>query len=134
MNKHLLLYIVLLQWAWIFGQKTIVEGVVSEQASKTPMALVKVSFYGTKISTLTDSLGKYHLETYYPVDSIQVYCLGYKVVRKKVKQDIQQEVNVLLKPVSKEVTEIVVLPPDEFPSTKLHKKIVAHKPVNNKEK
>ena len=134
LNKRLLIYFVLLQWVWSFGQKTIVEGVVTEQASKTPMALVKVSFYGTKISTLTDSLGKYHLETYYPVDSIQVYCLGYKVVRKKIKQDIQQEVNVLLKPVSKEVTEIVVLPPDEFPSTKLHKKIVAHKPVNNKEK
>lgn len=118
----------------LYAQKTSVSGVVTEQGSKSPMSYVKVSFYGSKISTVTDSLGRYKLETYYPVDSLQVYSLGYKVVRIKLKQEVQQEVNVSLRPVSREVNEIVVLPPDEFPSTKLHKKIIAHKPVNNKEK
>lgn len=116
------------------AQKTAVFGVVTEQASKSPIPFVKVSFYGSKISTITDSLGRYKLETYYPVDSLQIYSLGYKVVRIKLKQEVQQELNVALRPVSREVNEIVVLPPDEFPSTKLHKKIIAHKPVNNKEK
>jgi hypothetical protein len=116
------------------AQKTSVFGVVTEQASKSPIPFVKVSFYGSKISTITDSLGRYKLETYYPVDSLQIYSLGYKVVRIKLKQEVQQEVNAALRPVSREVNEIVVLPPDEFPSTKLHKKIIAHKPVNNKEK
>ena len=116
------------------AQKTAVFGVVTEQASKSPIPFVKVSFYGTKISTITDSLGRYKLETYYPVDSLQIYSLGYKVVRIKLKQEVQQELNVALRPTSREVKEIVVLPPDEFPSTKLHKKIIAHKPVNNKEK
>ena len=116
------------------AQKTSVFGVVTEQASKSPIPFVKVSFYGSKISTITDSLGRYKLETYYPVDSLQIYNLGYKVVRIKLKQEVQQEVNAALRPVSREVNEIVVLPPDEFPSTKLHKKIIAHKPVNNKEK
>lgn len=44
------------------------------------------------------------------------------------------ELNINLKRVSKEMKEITVLPPDEFPSTKLHKRIIAHKPANNKEK
>lgn len=116
------------------AQKTSVFGVITEQASKSPMPFVKVSFYGSKISTITDSLGRFKLETYYPVDSLQIYSLGYKVVRIKLKQEVEQEVNVTLRPVSREVNEIIVLPPDEFPSTKLHKKIIAHKPVNNKEK
>ena len=111
-----------------------VRGSVIEQATREPMPMVKVSFYGTKISTLTDSIGQFKIETYYPVDSIQVYSLGYKVVRKKIKADEEQEMNFILKPISREVNEIVVLPPDEFHSTILHKKIIAHKPVNNKEK
>lgn len=116
------------------AQKTVVDGVVTEQANKNPIVSVKVSFYGSKISTLTDSLGRYHLETYYPVDSIQFYYLGFKTVRRKIKLDQTQVIDVSLRPVSKDFKEIVVLPPDEFPSTKLHKKIIAHKPVNNKEK
>ncbi|NBP28021.1 MAG: hypothetical protein EBV23_00345, partial [Flavobacteriia bacterium] len=118
----------------VTAQKTIVEGVVMEQGKRIPLSGVKVGFYGTKIATQSDSLGRFVLETYYPVDSIQCYLLGYKVTRKKIKPDVHQEINVLLPPVSKEFSEVVVLPPDEFPSTKLHKKVVAHKRVNNKEK
>ena len=75
------------------AQKTSVFGVVTEQASKSPIPFVKVSFYGSKISTITDGLGRYKLETYYPVDSLQIYSLGYKVVRIKLKQDVQQELH-----------------------------------------
>jgi len=118
----------------VFAQKTVVEGVVLEQGNRNPLTGVKVSFYGTKIATQTDSLGRFTLETYYPVDSIQCYYLGYKLFRKQIKSDVRQEVTVILSPVSKEFRDVVVLPPDEFPSTKLHKKLVAHKRVNNKEK
>jgi len=118
----------------VFGQKTIVSGSVLDQSSKTPLQGVKVSFYGSKIATITDSLGRFRLETYYPVDSIQCYLLGYKRGIKKVKPDIEQEITLLLAEVSKEFMDIVVLPPDEFPSTKLHKKVVLNKRVNNKEK
>lgn len=133
--KHSFFYLFILfvcQNHWC--QKTIVFGQVIEQAGKTPLMDVKVSFYGSKISTKTDSLGFYRLETYYPVDSIQFFYLGLKTLRKKVKQDIEQEITAYLKPMSKDFKDIVVLPPDEFPSTKLHKKIILHKPVNNKEK
>ena len=133
MNKFVFLVFLSISCA-VTAQKTIVRGSVIEQSTREPMSLVKVSFYGTKISTLTDSLGRFEIETYYPVDSIQVYSLGYKVVRKKIKADEEQELSFVLRPISREVNEIVVLPPDEFPSTKLHKKIIAHKPVNNKEK
>lgn len=118
----------------IWSQKTIVEGKVIDQQSKEVLENVKISFYGTKISTISDSLGFFHLETYYPVDSIQFYFLGYKTIRKKVKMDELQEMNISMKVASRDVKEITVLPPDEFPSTKLHKKVIAHKPVNNKEK
>lgn len=116
------------------AQKTIVEGRVYEGITKTPLSDTKVWFYNTKTATYTDSTGFFHLETYYPVDSIQFFFLGYDLVRKKIKPDEFQELNIHLKRVSREFKEITVLPPDEFPSTKLHKRIIAHKPANNKEK
>lgn len=118
----------------VFAQKTFVEGTVYEISNHTPISFVKVAFKGTKIATFTDSLGRFSLETYYPVDSIQFTMIGYKTVVKKVKEGIQQEFVIELPPFSRTFEDIIVLPPDEFPSTKLHKKVVAHKEVNNKEK
>ena len=134
LSRGLIFFLFLLLQGSVFSQKTIVSGLITEASSKEPMPYVKVSFYGTKISTLSDSLGHYSLETYYPVDSIQFNALGFKVIRKRVKPEVSQEIYVALKPVSKDFNEVLVLPPDEFPSTKLHKKIVAHKEANNKEK
>ncbi|MEY4141818.1 MAG: hypothetical protein RL110_1190, partial [Bacteroidota bacterium] len=133
-NLTIFCFLLFLPSQFLLGQKTVVEGHVLEAGSRTPMPWVKVSFYDSKITTITDSSGYFYLETYYPVDSIQCYYLGYKITRKKIKPDIRQEINILLSPVSKEFRDVVVLPPDEFPSTKLHKKVVAHKRVNNKEK
>ncbi|NBN98130.1 MAG: hypothetical protein EBV19_02670, partial [Flavobacteriia bacterium] len=133
-NLTIFCFLLFLPSQFLLGQKTVVEGHVLEAGSRTPMPWVKVSFYDSKVTTITDSSGYFYLETYYPVDSIQCYYLGYKITRKKIKPDIRQEINILLPPVSKEFRDVVVLPPDEFPSTKLHKKLVAHKRVNNKEK
>ncbi|NDB36071.1 MAG: hypothetical protein EB023_12190, partial [Flavobacteriia bacterium] len=105
-----------------------------EVSNQMPIPFVKVCFQGTKIATYTDSLGRFSLETFYPVDSIQFTMMGYKHIVKKIKEGIQQKVIIEMSPFSKTFDDVIVLPPDEFPSTKLHKKVVAHKEVNNKEK
>ena len=45
-----------------------------------------------------------------------------------------QELNIVLKTTTNDIEEIIIRPPDEFPSTTLHKKVVKNKPINNKEK
>lgn len=117
-----------------FSQKTVVEGVVIDGETEEPMPFVTVRFQNSKIGTLTDSVGHYSLNTYYATDSLVFYFAGYLKKTVFVKKDQAQEINVRLEVPQTDIEEVVVKPPDEFPSTTLHKKVIAHKDINNKEK
>ena len=116
------------------SQQTRIYGVVKDALTNEPLPFVKVQFLDSKIGTLTDTAGYFSIETYYATDSVQFSFSGYISVRKKVLKDKTQEINVSLPILSTDFEEVVVTAPDEFPSTILHKKVVAHKDINNKEK
>ena len=116
------------------AQKTIISGKVVDEASKEGIANVKIQFFNSKIGVLSDSLGNFHLETYYATDSLQFSFPGYATVRYKIKLDQTQVLNVKLAVKIANFEEITIRPPDELPSTRLHKKVIAHKKVNNREK
>lgn len=118
----------------LFAQQTKITGTVTDAESGDPIPFVHVIFQDSKIGTFTDTLGQFVLETYYATDSLQFYYSGYDVQTIKVRRDEAQEINVKLKVTIEEIDEIVVKPPDEFPSTTLHKRVIAHKHINNKEK
>lgn len=115
-------------------QQTKVFGTVKDGFSGEPMPFVKVHFLDSKIGTFTDSIGNYILASYYATDSLRFSFSGYLSVTLKIQKDKEQELNVTLPIMVTEFGEVTVRPPDEFPSTKLHKKLVAHKDINNKEK
>ena len=117
-----------------FSQQTEVFGKIIDKETKKPLPYVKVKFKNSKIGTISDSIGNYNLSTYYATDSLLFILPSYKYIRKKIKLDTRQEINVVLEPALTEMNEVVVRPPDELPSTILHKKIIANKPVNNKTK
>ena len=117
-----------------FGQKTIVEGVVTDQLTNEPMPFVMVRFQNSKIGTYTDTLGYYSFETYYATDSLEFSFSGYLKITKFVELDKEQTVHVTLPMLSTDYQEVLVKAPDEFPSTILHKKVIANKRINNKEK
>lgn len=116
------------------SQQTKVYGVVTDGFSGEPMPYVTVRFLDSKIGTFTDSLGKYLIESYYATDSLRFSFSGYLSITKKVQKDKEQEINVTLPTMVAEFSEVTVRPPDEFPSTILHKKVIANKDINNKEK
>lgn len=116
------------------SQQTKVYGVVTDGFSGEPMPYVTVRFLDSKIGTFTDSLGKYLIESYYATDSLRFSFSGYLSITKKVQKDKEQEINVTLPTMVAEFAEVTVRPPDEFPSTILHKKVIANKDINNKEK
>lgn len=117
-----------------FGQKTKVEGVVLDGLTGEPMPFVSVHFQDSKIGTLTDDLGHYLLDTYYGTDSLVFYSSGYLKQTVAVKRDEAQEINVTLNVQQSDIEEVIVVASGEWPSTILHKKVIANKPINDKEK
>ena len=117
-----------------YAQQTRIYGTVWDANTGERMPYVKVQFKNSKIGTLTDSLGKYVIETYYATDSIQFIYNGYITNTFGVELDKDQEFNVKMTTRIAEIQEVVIRPPDELPSTRLHKRVVANKKINNKEK
>jgi hypothetical protein len=109
-------------------------GTVWDSNTGEKMPYVKVQFVNSKIGTLTDSVGNYVIETYYATDSIQFSYNGYLTTTYGVDMDKSQEINVRMTTQIAEIQEIVIRPPDELPSTRLHKRVVANKKINDKEK
>ncbi|MES2800408.1 MAG: DUF5686 family protein [Bacteroidota bacterium] len=132
--KKILLLIFLVVSLGANSQQTVVYGTVTDASTNEYMPFVRVQFQNSKIGTLTDSVGFYRIQTYYATDSLEFMSAGMKSQTVKVKLDKEQEINIKLSETINEFEEVVILPPDEFPSTILHKKVIAHKDINNKEK
>lgn len=116
------------------AQQTKIYGKVTDAQTGEELPFVKVRFYLSKMGTSTDTAGNYVLETYYATDSLQFSFIGYQTTTVAVKLDQTQEINVQLRPEVFEMEEVFVRPPDELMSTILHKKVIANKRINNKEK
>lgn len=134
MLKSILTVILVTSTLLLFGQQTKVHGRVVDQKTGEGMPDVRVQFINSKIGTLTDSLGNYVLETYYATDSIIFIMPEYKRITRGVNRDHEQTIDVELEELVLDIEEVFIRPPDEFPSTILHKRVVANKPINNKEK
>lgn len=124
----------LLLYGFSFGQQTKVTGVVRDKSTKEVIPGVRISFQHAKIGTVSDSLGQYRIETYYATDSLVFFYEEYRLVVKPVKRDQANEINVELELAENSLDEIVIRPPDEPLSTILHKRVIANKDANNKEK
>jgi len=116
------------------SQQTIITGSVSDAGTGEKLPYVSVRFVDSKIGTLTDSVGGFKIETYYATDSLRFSLSGFVAQTIRIIRDESQQINVQLGILTDDLAEIVILTPDEFPSTRLHKRMVANKPINNKEK
>lgn len=132
--KLILTLLLLTTTGFLFGQKTVVSGVVKDASTGELLPFVKVQFMDAKVGALTNDSGYYRIETYYGTDSLIFSFSGYKKVVKSVKLDEEQEINAELSLLVTDFEEVVVRPPDEFPSTILHKKMVANKRINDRAK
>ncbi len=134
MFKLRILCLLCLTHSFVFSQQTKVSGRVIDAATGEGMPDVRVQFQYSKIGVLTDSLGFYVLQSYYATDSVTYFMPEFRLVTKAVKKDHEQIIDVKLIESISDITEVTIKPPDEFPSTTLHKKVIAHKDANNKEK
>lgn len=116
------------------AQKTKVEGIVMDGVTGEPLPFVKIRFKDSKIGTYTDTLGHYMFDTYYATDTLVFMYSGYVTAKVGVNKDESQEINITLEVLQSEFDAVFVRPPDELPSTRLHKRVIANKPINDKEK
>ena len=134
MRKQLIYIFILCFQVVGFSQQTIVSGTVSDAGTGEKLPYVSVRFVDSKIGTLTDSAGGFKIETYYATDSLRFTFSGFVSQTVAIKKDVSSVLDIRLNILTDDLAEIVILTPDEFPSTRLHKRMVANKPINNKEK
>lgn len=116
------------------SQKTTVSGNVLDELTGTPLPFVKIRFQDSKIGTYTDTLGKYSIDTYYATDTLIFSFSGYVIKKIIIEKDTDQEINTTLQVLQSDFDAIYIKAPDELPSTTLHKRIIANKPINDKKK
>ncbi len=115
------------------AQTTKITGVVTDATTGEPLPFVNVAFVDSKIGTVTDFDGRYTLDTYYATDSIRALAVGYTARTLPVKRDKQQVIDIALT-AGLELAAVEIRPSGENPAFAILRKVVRHKPVNNREK
>lgn len=128
------LVILLLLNAAVLAQTTRITGTVTDAKTAEPLPFVNIAFVDSRIATVTDFDGKYVLDTYYATDSIRVSAMGYNSITRPVRKDKVQVMDLPLVESSQELAEVVIRPNDENPAFTILRRVIHHKPVNNREK
>lgn len=124
----------LLGAAGLAAQTTRVSGTVTDALTGETLPFVNIAFKDSKIGTTSDINGRYTLETYYATDSLRASFVGYVPAAFKVVREKAQVIDIRLERSSVQLTEFVVKPPEENPAFTILRRVVANKPVNNREK
>lgn len=111
---------------------TKIMGTVIDKKTKQPIPFVNVFLIGSGGATTTDFEGRYSLEVKTPTDTLQAQYMGYEISKKLVVKNKFQFIDFELKPISYDLAEVVIVP-GVNPAEVLLKKVIEHKPQNNKD-
>src|SRR5471030_481749 len=134
-----LVVLFLLSW-WVHSfPQTIVQGVVTDMISKQPLQYVSVVFKGGR-GTVTDSLGKYTLQSSGNPGTIQITYVGYKLVIKSITPGTRQTVDIELETDPKATNNVTVTTNKRAPyknknnpAVELIKRVIENKSLNRAE-
>ncbi|MEM6641348.1 MAG: DUF5686 family protein [Bacteroidota bacterium] len=129
--KNFLIFCLVLGNCYVFSQKTVVSGKVTEAETGTPIPFATVVFTGTGEGALTDFDGNFTAKTQAAVDSIQVSYIGYKTRRKVLLRGAVQVVNFQLQEDVTQLAEIIITP-KENPAFPIMREVVARKKSHDK--
>jgi hypothetical protein len=128
----LLAFLGMLRFAAFSQETTKVMGTVIDKQSKQPIPFVNVFFKATGIATTTDFEGRYSLEAKNAADTLVAQYMGYTTQKFPVVKGRFQYIDFELKPVSYQLSEVVIVP-GLNPAEVLLKKVIDHKGENNKD-
>lgn len=119
--------------------KTIIRGTVTDANTGELLPYVSILIKGTTVGTITDSQGKYNLETAGPADEIKFSFIGYEAESHKIKKGVEQVINIRLKLSSISLDEVTIKPKRKAyknkgnPAVELIQKVIARKDLNRRE-
>lgn len=115
------------------AQSTVVSGRVTDAATGEPLPFVNIAFRDSRVGTTSDMEGRYKLDTYYATDSLLFSFVGYVPRAFAVRKDRTQVIDVPMQPSATMLAEVVIKP-TENPAFEILRRVVRHKPANNREK
>jgi len=120
------------QSSFVFAQTTVVKGKVVDDETKEPLPFVNLLLKGTKDGIATDFDGYYSISSNSAADSLQISFVGYIPVTRRINRGQEQVINVALKKNSVNLEEVVINP-GENPAHRLLRKVIANKPLTDRE-
>ena len=119
--------------------KTVIKGFVFDAKTGVPLTGANVFLEKSTVGTITDSEGKYTIETSVPTDKIVFSFIGYQTESRSISKGITQTLNISLKLSSITLDEVIVNPGKSKyknknnPAVDLIVKVIDNKVVNRKE-
>jgi len=123
----------------MYQGKTIVKGTVIDANTGEPLSYVSVLLKGTTIGTLTDSKGRYNIETSSEASELKFSFIGYESEFRKIKPGTEQVIDIRLKLSSISLDEVTIKPKrreyrnKNNPAVELIGKVIARKDLNRRE-
>ncbi len=139
-KKGILLGMLLFIIGWMQGTaQTVVEGVVTDLISKQPLQYVSVVFKGGR-GTVTDSLGRYTLQSSGNNTQLQITYVGYKLQLRTITPGTKQTLNIELETDPKAMNNVTVSTNKRAPyrnkgnpAVELIRRVIDNKPINRPE-
>jgi len=116
---------------FVFAQKTVVIGKVTDANSGDPVPFANVIFVGTQLGGTTDFDGNFKIETSEKVDSIKASYVGYITKKKPIVAGTIQTVNFQLEEDVISLDEVIFIA-GENPAFEILRNIVDNKNKNDK--
>ena len=122
------------------SEKTSINGTVTDANTGYPVPYVSVYLKGTTVGTITDTTGRYHLETPMSANEIVFSFLGYQTETRVIKMGVSQIINIRLKLSSIALEQVDIKPATRKnyrnknnPAVGLIEKVIKNKTTNRKE-
>ena len=119
--------------------KTIIKGTVTDANTGEPLSYVSVLLKGTTVGTITDSKGKYGIETSSEASELKFSFIGYEAEIRNIKPGTEQVIDIRLELSSISLEEVTVRPKRreyrnrDNPAVELIGKVIARKDLNRRE-
>jgi hypothetical protein len=118
----------------LMAQTTRVSGTVTDAETGEALPYVNVVFVDGRVGAVTDLDGRYSIETYYATDSLRASFVGYLPQTRPVRKDKAQTIDFNLVPAGLELGTVEITGGGENPAFTILRRVVQHKPANNREK
>lgn len=119
--------------------QTVVKGVITDMINKQPLQYVSVVLKGGR-GTVTDSLGRYTLNSSGKIAIVQVTYVGYKAIAKSITPGTTQTLHFELETDPKSINNVTVSTNKRAsyrnkgnPAVELIRRVIANKPINRTE-